>query len=92
MKCSTEKTTNTCHYSLETNQLHNFTKFQAAKLLFTVYLAKDILIRNILNKTAKTNRTSHIELCKEKVAIYINLYGDTSQFYKYRRHKLLFLT
>lgn len=92
MKCSTEKTTNTHHYSLETNQLHNFTKLQAAKLLFTVYLAKDILIRNILNKTAKTNRTGHIVLCKAKLTIYINLYGDTGQFHKYRKYRSLFLT
>lgn len=42
-------------------------------------------------RTATTNRTDHTEPFKERITTYINIYGDTSQFHKYRRHRPLFL-
>lgn len=40
---------------------------------------------------AITNRAEDTEPFEERITSHINLYGDTSQFHKYRRHRSLLL-
>lgn len=93
METSTEKATKTYHYntSFGNKSVAELHKTPSCKI--TVYYLSCVSSwsETYWTRTANTNRADPTEPFKERITIYINLYGDTSQFHKYRRHRSLFL-